>query len=62
MLVCAKIGINRDFYDRGVGWEIADMIKPACKATGVHLQAQVCGAVDALLAAQSSLAFVRGLG
>ena len=41
-LGCAKMGINRDFYERGVGWEIADMIRPGCKATVVHLWAQLC--------------------
>ena len=59
---CAKMGINRDFYERGIGLEIADMNKPGSKATIVHLRAQVCGPSNALLAAQSSLAFVRGLG
>ncbi len=41
-LGCAKMGINRDFYERGVGWEIADMIRPGCKATIVHLWAELC--------------------
>ena len=42
-LGCAKMGINRDFYERGVGWEIADMNRPGYKATIVQLQAQVRG-------------------
>ncbi len=38
-----EMGINRDFYERGVGWEIADMNRPGYKATIVQLQAQVRG-------------------
>ena len=27
---------------RGVGWEIADMTRPGCKATVMHIRAQLC--------------------
>ena len=61
-LVCAKMSINRDFYERGIGLEIADMIRLGSKATVMHLWAQLGGPTRSLLAALSSLAFVRGLG
>ena len=40
-LVCAKMGINRDFYEWGIGLEIADMNKLGSKTTVVHLRAQL---------------------
>ena len=39
--VCAEMGINRDFWERGGGWEIADVNKLGSKATVVHLRAQL---------------------
>ena len=39
--VCAKMGINRDFWERGGGWEIADMKRPGYKATVVQLRGHV---------------------
>ena len=57
-----RIGHQSGFYERGLGWEIADMNKLGSKTTVMHLWAQSGGPTRSLLAAQSSLAFVRVLG
>ena len=40
-LWCAEMSINRDFYEQGIGLEIANMNRLACKTTVVHLRAQL---------------------
>ena len=42
LLGAPKMGINRGFYEWGDGQKSANMIRPSCQATVVHLWALLC--------------------